>query len=146
MDPTVGKQLGVVGVDLGGVQALQLHSAELRDEVLLDQHAIAAKCRLAHATCDRRQPDLQQELSQTEVTGQHVGVFGQGGELAGEGRLTVLAGSKAAFGLAAALLGLVEIATTGGTDRLRPALYPEALATALAALGAVAADVEDVLP
>jgi hypothetical protein len=53
---------------------------------------------------------------------------------------------KAALGLAAALLGLVQLATTGGTDRLRPALYPEALAAALTALGAIAADVKNVLP
>ena len=114
--------------------------------MLLDQHAIAAERRLAHTTLDRRQPDLQQELSQAEVAGQHVGVLGQGGELAGKSRLAVLAASKAALGLAAALLGLVELAATGGADRLRPALYPEALPAALAALGAIAADVEDVLP
>jgi hypothetical protein len=73
-------------------------------------------------------------------------VFGQGSELASKGRLAVLAGSKAALGLAAALLGLMELAATRRTNRLRPALDPEALATALAALGAIAADIEDVLP
>jgi hypothetical protein len=73
-------------------------------------------------------------------------VFGQGGELAGEGRLAVLAGSKAALGLAAALLGLTKLAATGRADLLRPPLDPEALTAALTALGAVAADVEDVLP
>src|ERR1039458_1255183 len=100
--------------------------------MLLDKHAIAAKRRLAHSACDRRQPDLLQELAQTETAGQYVGVLGQGGELAGKGRLAVLAGSKAALGLAAALLGLIELATTGGTDHLRPALYPEAPSAALA--------------
>jgi len=43
MDPTLTEQPGVVGVDLGGVQVLQLHSSQLRDEVLLHQHAIAGK-------------------------------------------------------------------------------------------------------
>jgi hypothetical protein len=73
-------------------------------------------------------------------------VFGQGGELAGEGRLAVPAGSKAALGLAAALLGLRELAATGRTELLGPPFDPEAPPAALAALGAVAADVKDVLP
>ena len=73
-------------------------------------------------------------------------MLGQGGELAGEGRLAVLAGGKAALGLAAALLGLTQLAAAGRTELLGPPLDPEALPAALAALGAVAADVEDVLP
>jgi hypothetical protein len=73
-------------------------------------------------------------------------VFGQGGEFAGEGRLAVLAAGKAALGLAAAFLGLTELATTCGTRRLRTALYPESPSAALAALGAIAADIEDVFP
>jgi hypothetical protein len=60
--------------------------------------------------------------------------------------LAVLAGSVAALGLAAALLGLAELAATGRTELTWPALDPEALPAALAALGAVAADIEDVLP
>ena len=80
------------------------------------------------------------------MAGKDVGVLGQGGELAGESRLAVLARSEAALGLTAALLGLVELATAGGTDRLRPPLYPEALPATLAALGTIAADVKDVLP
>ena len=82
MHPAFTEQPGVVGVDLGGVQALQLHCSELRHEVLLDQHAIAGQCRLPHAALDRRQPDLEQELAQAEMAGQDVGVLGQGGELA----------------------------------------------------------------
>ena len=99
-----------------------------------------------HAALDRRQPDLEQELPQAEVAGQHVGVLGQGGELAGEGRLAVLAAGKAGLGLAPALLGLTKLAAAGRTELLGPPLDPEALAAALAALGAIAADIEDVLP
>ena len=146
MDPTLAEQPGVVGVDLGGVQALQLHRPQLGHEVLLDQHAIAGERRPPHAALDRRQPDLVQELPQAETAGQDVGVLGQGGELAGEGRLAVLAAGKAALGLAPALLGLTQLAATGRTDLLRPPFDPEALPAALAALGPVAADVEDVLP
>ena len=73
-------------------------------------------------------------------------MLGQGGELAGKGRLAVLAAGKAALGLAAALLGLTQLAATGRTDLLGPPFDPEAPPAALAALGAVAADVEDVLP
>jgi hypothetical protein len=73
-------------------------------------------------------------------------VLGQGGELASEGRLAVLAGGKAGLGLTPAFLGLTELAATGRTELLGPAFDPEALAAALAALGAVAADVEYVLP
>ena len=146
MDPTLTEQPGVVGVDLGGVQVLQLHRSELRHEVLFHQHAVAGERGLPHAALDRRQPDLEQELAQAKAAGQDVGVFGQGGELAGEGRLAVLAASKATLGLAPALLGLTEFATTCGTRRLRPALYPESPSAALAALGAIAADIEDVLP
>jgi hypothetical protein len=40
----------------------------------------------------------------------------------------------------------MELAITGGTRRLRPALYPESPSAALAALGTIAADIEDVLP
>ena len=54
MDPTFTEQPGVVGVDLGGVEVLQLHRSQLRHEVLLDQHAIAGECRLPHAALDRR--------------------------------------------------------------------------------------------
>ena len=75
-----------------------------------------------------------------------IGVLGQAGELAGEGRLALLARYEAAFGLATALVGLTELATTCGTYRLGPALYPESPSAALAALGAIAADIEDVLP
>jgi hypothetical protein len=76
MNPTFAEQLGVVGVDLGGVQALQLHGPQLRHEVLFDQHAVAAERGLPHATLDRRQPDLEQELAQAETAGQDVGVLG----------------------------------------------------------------------
>jgi hypothetical protein len=72
MDPTLTEQPGVVGVDLGGVQVLQLHSSQLRDEVLLHQHAIAGKRRAPHTALDRRQPDLEQELPQAETAGQDV--------------------------------------------------------------------------
>ena len=114
--------------------------------MLLHQHAIAGERRASHAALDRRQPDLEQELPQAEVAGQDVGVLGQGGELAGEGRLAVLAGGEAGLGLAAALLGLTKLTAAGRTALLRPPFDPEALAAALAALGTVAADVEDVLP
>ena len=80
------------------------------------------------------------------MAGQDVGVLGQGGELAGEGRLAVLAAGEAGLGLAPALLGLAQLAAAGRTDLLGPPFDPEALAAVLAALGAVAADVEDVLP
>jgi hypothetical protein len=73
-------------------------------------------------------------------------VLSQGGELAGEGCLAVLAAGKAALGLAPALLGLTQLPAAGRTDFLRPSFDPEAPAAVLAALGAVAADVEDVLP
>jgi hypothetical protein len=73
-------------------------------------------------------------------------VLGQGSELAGEGRLAVLAGGEAALGLAPALLGLMKLAATGGTDLTWAPFDPEASPAVLAALGAVAADVEDVLP
>jgi hypothetical protein len=73
-------------------------------------------------------------------------MLGQGGELAGQSRLAVLAAGKAALGLAAALLGLMKLAAAGRTDRLRPPLDPEAAGAALAALGAIAADIEDVFP
>jgi len=79
------------------------------------------------------------------VAGQYVGVLGQGGELAGEGRLAVLAVGKAGPGLAPALLGLEELAATGRTGLPGPPFDPEALAAALAALGAIAADVDGVL-
>ena len=67
----VCQQLGVVGVDLSGVEALQLHCAKLRHEVRLDQDAIAAECGLPQAALDRRQPDLKQELAQAEAARQH---------------------------------------------------------------------------
>jgi hypothetical protein len=73
-------------------------------------------------------------------------VLGQGGELACEGRLAVLAAGKAALGLAAALLGLPQLTAADRTELLRSPFDPEAPPTALAALGAVAADIEDVLP
>jgi hypothetical protein len=73
-------------------------------------------------------------------------VLGQGGELPGKRRLAALAGRKAALGLAAALLGLPQLAAAGRTALLRPPFDPEAPAAALAALGAVATDIEDVLP
>ena len=76
MDPTLTEQPGVVGVDLGGVEVLQLNRSQLGDEVLFDQHAVTGECRTAHATLDRRQPDLEQELPQAETAGQDVGVFG----------------------------------------------------------------------
>jgi hypothetical protein len=114
--------------------------------VLLDQHAVAAERCLPHAACDRRQPDLGQELSQAEAAGQNVGVLRERGEFAGEGRLAVLAGGKAALGLAAALLGLIELAATCRAGRLRPTLDPKALTAVLAALGTIAADIEDVFP
>jgi hypothetical protein len=60
--------------------------------------------------------------------------------------LAVLAAGKAALGLAAALLGLMEFATTGRTDLLGPPFDPEAPPAALAALGAIATDIKDVLP
>jgi hypothetical protein len=52
--------------------------------------------------------------------------------------LAVLAASKAALGLAAALLSFMQLAATGRADLLRPTFDPEAPAAALAALGAVA--------
>ena len=87
-----------------------------------------------------------QELPQAETAGQDVGVLGQGGELAGEGRLAVLAAGEAGLGLAPALLGLTQLAAAGRTDLLGSPFDPEALPAVLAALGPVAADVEDVLP
>ena len=50
------------------------------------------------------------------------------------------------LGLAAAFLGLTQLAPAGGTGPLRPPFDPEAPIAVRAALGAVAADVEDVLP
>ena len=58
MDATLTEQLGVMGVDLGGVQALQLYRAELRHEVLFHEHAITAQCRFPHTALDGRQPDF----------------------------------------------------------------------------------------
>src|ERR1035437_9988482 len=109
--------------------------------MLLHEHAIARERRCPHAACDRRQPDLAQELPQVEAAGQDVGALGQGGELAGESCLAVLAASKAALGLTAAPLGLAKLAATDGTDLTRSSFDPEAPAASLAALGAVAADV-----
>jgi hypothetical protein len=73
-------------------------------------------------------------------------VLCQGRELAGKGRLAVLAAGEAALGLAAALLGLTKLAAADRTELLGAAFDPEAPPAALAALGAIAADVEDVLP
>jgi hypothetical protein len=73
-------------------------------------------------------------------------VLGQGGELASEGRLAVLAAGEAALGLTAALLCLMKLPATGRTGLLGSALDPEAPPAALAAPGAIAADIEDVLP
>ena len=146
MHSTLTEQPGVVGVDLGGIQVLQLHRSQLRHEVLADEHAIATERGLTHTALDRRQPDLEQELPQAETAGQDVGVLGQGGELASQRYLAVLAAGKAALGLAAALLGLTQLPATGRTALLGPPFDPEAPTAALAALGAVAANIEDVLP
>jgi hypothetical protein len=143
---TATKQPGVVGVDLGGVEALQLDCAKLRHEVRLDQDAIAAERRLPQAAFDRRQPDTEQELPQAESAGQDVGVLGQGGELGSEGCLAVPAAGEAGLGLPAALLGLAQFAAAGRAGHSELALDPGAPSAALTALGAIATNVEDVLP
>jgi hypothetical protein len=140
------EQPGVAGVDLGGVEALQLHRSQLRHEMLADGRAIAGECRFADARLDRRQPDLCQELAKIEVAGQDIGVLGQGGELAGQGRLAFLTGREAALGLATAFDGLMKLTAAGRTFLLRPPFDPEALPAALAALGAILADIDGVLP